>query len=101
MNSDIQSFTGEDIRFTIPKSDSPQSPNTLYAIALNYPRDGDLVIHILYSGSPYLPKKVCSVDLLGGANDIPFHQQPEALHIFLAGATPNQPAYALRIKTCS
>jgi alpha-L-fucosidase len=100
-NSDIQSFTGEDIRFTIPKTDSPQSPNTLYATALSFPKDGNFTIHTLYAGSPYLPKKICSVDLIGGATNIPFHQQPEALHITLTGATPNQPAYVVRIKTCS
>jgi alpha-L-fucosidase len=100
-NSDIQTFTSEDIRFTIPKSDSPDDPNTLYATALRYPKDGDLAIHILYAGSPYLPKKICSIDLVGGASKIPFHREPEALHITLTGATPNQPAYVVRIKTCS
>jgi alpha-L-fucosidase len=101
MNSDIQTFSGEDIRFTIPKSEAPQSPNTLYAMALGYPKDGDLAIHILYAGSPYFPKKICSVDLVGGVSNIPFQQQPEGLHIVLTGATPNQPAYVVRIKTCS
>src|SRR5215472_14560703 len=48
MGNDAETFTAQDIRFT-SKGDA------LYAIALGWPEDGQLVIHTLWDRTPYLP----------------------------------------------
>ncbi len=92
-NSDIQTFTAEDIRFTIPKSQAPESATTLYATVLAWPTSGTVRIQILGSGLPYLPHPVCSVKLLGSDARLAFNQNPEGLSISL----PAQPANDLPI----
>jgi alpha-L-fucosidase len=100
-NTDIQDYTAEDIRFTIPKSESPQAPGTLYATALGWPPDGTLRIKILGDGIPYLQRPVCSVALLGSAAKLAFTQKPEGLFITLPSQMPNDIAYVFRISTCT
>ena len=96
-NSDIQTYTADDIRFTIPKTQSPQAPTTLYATALGWPANGVLRIKILGSGLPYIPHPVCSVTLLGTDNTLGFSQKPEGLFITLPPQKPNDIAYVFRI----
>ena len=69
-NSDIQTYTSEDIRFTT-------RDGNLYATALGWPASGQLRIQVLGSGLPYLKGKVCSVSLLGSDAHIPFTQKPD------------------------
>ena len=99
-NSDIQTFTAEDIRFTIPKSQSPQAPSTLYAIALGWPANGTLRIQVLGSGLPYLPHPVCGVHLIGSDARLTFTQKPEGLFITLPAQQPNDLASVFRITVC-
>ena len=83
-NNDIQIYTPQDVRYTTSKSG-----DTLYATALGWPADGTLILHTLYAGNPYLPGKICSVSLLGASQSIPFHQQPDGLHLTLPAAAPS------------
>jgi len=95
--SDIQEFTAEDIRFTIPKSESPESPATLYATALGWPSSGTLRIKVLGSGLGYLPNPVCSVALLGSDGKLAFTRKPEGLFITLPPRPAGNLAYVFRI----
>ncbi len=99
-NSDIQVFSSEDIRFTIPKAQSPQAPGMLYATAMAWPSSGTLRIQILGSGLPYLPHPVCSVTLLGSESKVAFIQKPEGLFVTLPGHPANDLPAVFRISTC-
>jgi alpha-L-fucosidase len=91
-NSDIQTYTAEDIRFTTSRDGS-----VVYATALGWPTSGSLLVHTLYRGNPYLSAPICSVDLLGASTAISFSQLPDALHLTLPPAPPNDIAYVFRI----
>ena len=91
MHSDRQNFTSNDLRYT-------QHGKNLYAIALGWPQGGDLRLHTLWKDNPYLAGPVCSVELLGSAEKIAFHQTEDGLHIALPAQKPDEPAYTFRIK---
>ena len=91
-NSDIQTYTPEDIRFT-----TSRDGKVLYAAALGWPANGELTLHTLFRGNPYLAAPVCSVRLLGTPGEIAFEQRPDGLHVKLPAATPNDIAYVFRI----
>ena len=82
-NQDIQTYTPQDIRYTTSKSGF-----TLYAAALGWPTDGNLTLHTLYTGNPYLPGRVCAVTLLGTGDAIAFQQQADGLHLALPANPP-------------
>jgi alpha-L-fucosidase len=90
-NSDIQAYTPEDIRFTT-------RDGNLYATALGWPTNGELQIHVLGSGLPYLGGDVCSVALLGSDAPITFTQRPTGLFLKLPAQKPNDIAYVFRIR---
>jgi alpha-L-fucosidase len=90
MNSDKQSYTAEDIRFTM-------HGDALYATALDWPSSGRLLVHTLWRGTPYLSGPVCRVDLLGDPRVISFHQESDGLSLSLPSAPPNNFAYVFRI----
>ena len=93
--SDIQSFSGQDIRFT-----TSHDGGILYATALGWPSDGSLLIHTLHRGNPYLPGRVCRVQLLGAPGDIASAEQPDGLRLTLPASAPlNEAAYVFRIET--
>jgi alpha-L-fucosidase len=98
-NSDIQTFTAEDIRFTIPKVQRPEAPTVLYATALGWPSGGTLRVQVLGSGLGYLPRPVCSVALLGHEGELKFSQRVEGLFITLPSERPNDIAYVFRVRT--
>jgi alpha-L-fucosidase len=91
-NSDIQTYTAEDIRFTTSRDGS-----IVYATALGWPASGTLLVHTLYRGNPYLPAPICSVDLLGSSTAVSFSQLPDALHLTLPATPPNDIAYVFKI----
>jgi alpha-L-fucosidase len=97
-NSDIQTYTPEDIRFT-----TSRDGRILYATALGWPASGSLTIHTLFRANPYLPAPVCAVELLGSPSSVSFSQLPDGLHLTLAAtAPPGDIAYVFRIATqCS
>ena len=94
MNSDIQTFTPQDIRFTIPKD---QPSGHLYATALGWPTSGTLRIQMMGSALPYLGAPVCSVSLLGSDAKLSWKQQEDALSITLPNRKPNDIAYVFKI----
>lgn len=91
-NSDRQQFTSQDIRFTTHNG-------ALYAIALGWPQGGDLRIHTLFRGTPYLEGPVCGIQLLGSPQPLQWSQQTDGLHILLPAKQPDEPAYTFRILT--
>jgi alpha-L-fucosidase len=89
-NTDRQQFTAEDIRFT-------SHNGALYAIALGRPANGELLIHTLFRGNPYLDGPVCAVRLMGLADALQWSQQGDGLRIELPQSVPEEPAYTFRI----
>jgi len=90
-----QPFTPQDIRFTT-------KGNTLYAIALAWPKDGQLVIHSLgtsaVTGTGF---RVGEVALLGSDAKLTWKQDAEGLHIKLPAAPPGDYAFSFRITPAS
>ncbi|WP_202925587.1 alpha-L-fucosidase [Edaphobacter sp. 12200R-103] len=82
-DKDIQSYTAQDIRYTTSRSGV-----VLYATALGWPSGGNLVLHTLYAGNPYLTDPICSVRLLGSLREIPFAVRPDGLHLTLPQTPP-------------
>jgi alpha-L-fucosidase len=97
-NSDIQTYTAEDIRFT-----TSRDGRILYAAALGWPASGSLIIHTLFRANPYLSAPVCRVELLGSPSAIPFRQGADGLNLTLpAEPPPGGIAYVFRVAThCS
>ena len=93
-NSDIQSYTAQDIRFT-----TSHDGTILYATALGWPSSNSLIVHTLFRSNPYLPAPVCSVQLIGSPDPISFSQQPDGLHLALPSTPPGDIAYVFRIAT--
>jgi alpha-L-fucosidase len=85
---DIMNYTAEDFRFTT-KGDS------LYAIGLAWPTNGEAVIHslALTVGS----ERVQSIALLGSDAGLRFEQSADGLHVQLPAQAPAKYAYALRV----
>jgi alpha-L-fucosidase len=81
-------FTAADIRFTT-KGDS------LYAIALAWPKDGKLTVRCVASGAG----KVTSVSLLGHAGALGWTQTGQGLAVTLPEKRPCQYAFALKIQS--
>ena len=87
-DTDTTRYTAEDFRFTT-------KGNVLYAIGLDWPTNGEAVIHALAStaGSEH----VQSVTLLGSDAKLQFDQRPDGLHVRMPAQAPAKYAYALRI----
>lgn len=92
LNTDPQQYTAEDIRYTTHNG-------ALYAIALGWPAGGELQLHTLWQGTPYLPGPVCSVQLLGTSSQISWEQRKDGLHIRMPHSNPDEPAFTFRILT--
>ncbi len=92
LDTDVQEYTAEDIRYTA-------NHGALYAIALGWPAGGDLRLHSLYRGNPYLPGQVCSVQMLGAEGELKWSIEDDGLHIKLPAATPDESAFTFRIET--
>lgn len=88
-DTDTEAYTAEDFRFTV-------KGNTLYAIELGWPADGEAVIHSL--GTNLLGTlKIESVVLLGPNANLRFQQRTDALHVQVPAQAPGRYAYAFRI----
>ena len=100
-NSDIQTYTPEDMRFTTGRTSSGEP--VLYATVLGWPAAGALTVHTLFAGNPYLPGPVCGVDLLGSTAHLTPTQAPDGLRLSLPGSASaaglGDIAYVLRIHT--
>ena len=90
--NDDKTFTAQDIRFTTKNA-------FLYAIALGWPADGELKIRILSAGTPYLPRPITGVQLLGSQENLVWKQTTAGLEVDLPHEKPNDMAYVFKIST--
>jgi alpha-L-fucosidase len=88
-DTDTVPYTSEDFRFTTNR-------DTLYAIEMAWPTNGEAVIHALKYGSVGL-RNVIAVTLLGSDAKLTFTQKPDGLHIQVPAEAPGKYAYAYRI----
>jgi len=86
----VSSFTPEDIRFTT-------KDGNLYALGLERPADGAVLIKTLYAGTPYLDRAIDRVELLDGGA-VTWRQTPKGLSIRLPQDKGDGMPYALRIR---
>lgn len=89
--SAVKGYTPADIRFTT-KGDN------LYALGLERPKDGAVLIKTLYAGTPYLTAPIKSIALLDGGK-VEWEQTPKGLRITLPVVGDGAYPYALRIRT--
>jgi alpha-L-fucosidase len=82
-------YTPKDIRFTT-------HGDTLYAIVMNWPKDGSVTIASLASGQP-VQGKVKKVKLLGHFGSLPFTENAEGLKVKFPATKPCDYVYALKI----
>ena len=83
-------WTPADIRFTTKGS-------TLYAMGLERPKDGAVLIKTLYSGTPYLERRIRNVELLGASQPVVLEQTATGLRVTLPRDPGGTMPYALRI----
>jgi alpha-L-fucosidase len=88
-DTDIQSYTAEDFRFTT-------KAGTLYAIEMTWPKNGGTVIHSLGSGAGI--SKVKSVMLLGDKGKLQFQQRSDGLHIRTPAQFSGRYAYVFKVQ---
>jgi alpha-L-fucosidase len=85
-------FTPADIRFTQSKDGA-----TLYAIVLEIPKDGKVLVKSLAAGSPHAPGRIDAVRLVGGG-DLEFTRDETGLHVSLPKKFDGKTAFALAIR---
>ncbi len=90
LGSDVIHYTPQDVRFT-------RKGDTLYAIELGWPADGELTLHTLFRGTPYLRSPITGISLLGSNAHLRWSQTPDGLVIHLPAVKPNDIAYVYRI----
>lgn len=81
-------WTAEDIRFTT-------KGETLYAIGMERPGNGTVLIKTMYEGTPYLTQPIARVELLGGGA-LAWKQTGKGLEIALPEGAGVQMPYVLR-----
>jgi alpha-L-fucosidase len=86
----VHSFIAQDIRFT-------SKGDTLYAIALAWPEDGNLVIKSLGANSRFSKPEIKTVQLLGSKTALKWSRDGNGLHIRLPVKKPCDYAFALKI----
>jgi len=85
----VTSFTREDIRFTT-------KDGHLYALGLERPADGAVLVKTLYAGTPYLDRQIDRIELLG-SGAVTWQQTAKGLSITLPQSGADAMPYALRI----
>ena len=86
-----QPFTAQDIRFT-------QKGKTLFAIALNEPLNGKILIKTLKQGSKAYPGRIQSVTMLGLDAPVSWKRTQAGLEIMFPKEKPCDYAYAFKIE---
>lgn len=71
-------FTSADIRFTT-------RGNTLYAHVLDWPADGQVVVHSLGTQAATRPPRIGQVELLGSPQPVTWHQEQDGLRVDVSG----------------
>ena len=81
-----QPYTAQDFRFTT-------KPGVLYAIEMDWPKDGTVVIHSIKPTD-----HVRAVDLVVNDQPVTWQQQPDGLHLTLPKPSAGEYAYVYRIE---
>ncbi len=89
-DTETGAYTAQDIRFTA-KGD------TLYAIALGWPQDGQLTIKSLAEGAPNGGVVVGKVQLLGSSAEVQSKRDANGLHLQLPANKSGEYAYVFKI----
>ena len=84
--------TAKDIRFTT-------KDDTLYAIALDWPKGDKLVIHSLKSGNSHYKNEIESIQLLGHKGNLDFEADSEGLKIELPNDKVGNHAFTFKINS--
>ncbi len=84
-------FTARDVRFTA-------RGDTVYAIVLGWPEDGEAVVQWLGAGSPLHAQAISQVELLGSAEPVQWSRDASGLKVKLPAQKPHDAAFVLRIK---
>ena len=85
-----KTLTSEDIRFT-------RNSDTIYAIVMAWPEDGEVDIEALGRKSKYLDGEIESVELIGANEDIRWKQNRNALNVEFPDIRYSDFAWVLRI----
>ncbi|WP_240499983.1 alpha-L-fucosidase [Sphingomonas montana] len=85
-----RTWSTADIRFTT-KGD------TLYALGLERPADGRVLVKTLYTGTPYLARPIAAVTLLGTAAPVRWEQTARGLAVTLPSDPGGTMPYALKL----
>ncbi len=85
-----QEYSAKDIRFT-------RKGDNLYAIALNWPKDGKIIITTLKEGSGFYPGKINSLTMLGSKGPVKWKRTATGLEISMPKEKPCDYAYTFRI----
>ncbi len=85
-----QGYSSQDIRFTT-------RGDTLYAIAMGWPKTGSLVIKSLAKGSPRADIDVKSVELIGSGSPVKWTRDEGGLHLDLPAQPVGEYAYVFKI----
>jgi alpha-L-fucosidase len=88
-DTEAANYTAEDFRFTT-------KGETLYAIEMGWPANGEAVIHSLHPNAG--AKAVHAVSLVGSSDRYTFDQKADGLHIKVPTQAPGKYAYAFRIE---
>jgi alpha-L-fucosidase len=88
-DTDTVAYTAQDFRFTTKNG-------ALYAIEMNWPSNGEAVIHSLRSHIAGM-SRVEKVTLLSTGASLPFTEKPDGLHIQVPSQAPGKYAYAYRV----
>ncbi|MCX7668805.1 MAG: alpha-L-fucosidase, partial [Anaerolineae bacterium] len=84
-------FTARDVRFTT-------RGETLYAIVLGWPADGEVIVQWLRADSPLYPGAIRSVRLLGVEQPLEWTRDHAGLRVKLPAHKPHEAALVLRIE---
>ena len=87
---ELPTYVPGDIRFTT-KGD------TLYAIALAWPKDGKLLIKSLDSNSAYYPGQIARIGLLGSEPDLEWSRSPDGVTVKLPPSPPCEYGWVFKI----
>ena len=88
-DTDTVPYTAEDFRFT-------SKHGALYAIEMEWPTNGEAIIHAL-SSSIAGTRSVSAVTLLGSGAKLTFTQKTDGLHIQVPAEAPGKYSYVYRI----
>jgi alpha-L-fucosidase len=87
-------YTAEDVRFT-------KKGNVLYAVLLDWPANGAVVISSLGTGTAERPalltQKIASVALLGSTDKVEWSRDAAGLHATLPASRPGNDAFTLEL----